>query len=374
VIFLPLFIVACGDSPDADERLLGIALTLPGEPPAGSQLASFAGVVEQAHELGSQVVEINIDWGSIQTGAGTFRDPQGQLAEANALQGGNRSVFLNITPYQTTYDARPAYLKALDWDDPSVALEYRNVIEFVLDEMPAIEGKVAHIMIGNEVEFASDEQWQAYADFLVAASEQVKSLYTTRHGGQTVTTSVKLALGVSESASAPWAAALWSLVDWVNVTYYPLHGTFQMKDPMEVATDLKRFLSWLDQQANLGANKLVLISELGYATSDTIAAATTTDGRQNQARFVQEVFRFWDAYADRIPSITFVWLADLSDTQVQGMLDNYGLTSPPLDQTTVDHLFAYFRTLGLFDSYGEPKPGAIQLSAESCARGWTACP
>jgi len=361
-------VVAAGD------RRMGVALTLPGDPQS-EQGDTIAWAAAEARALGAGIVEINIDWANIEIADGVYVDHEGQLATANAaLAGSDTEIHLNIAPYQTTYDARPAHLASLDWDDPLLPTAYRDVLSFTLDQLPALEGQVTHVMVGNEVEMESPAQWQAYADFLVSAYSEVKQMYSTRNPGREVTTSVKLALGYATSSDvAPWSAALWALGDWVNVTFYPLRDDFEVDLPAVAEPRLEGFFDWVDAQSALGPTKPVLLSEVGYPTADALQIADGHDGRCHQALFVQSLFSFWDDQAQRIPGVTFVWLSDLTEAQAEALLIGYGLTEAVLGPQMYFNLRAFFASLGLLDQRGVRKAGADQLLAESCARGFAEC-
>ncbi len=47
-----------------------------------------------------------------------------------------------------------------------------------------------------------------------------------------------------------------------------------------------------------------------------------------QAEFVKAVFTSWDTYRNEIRLVNFVWMHEMSKTQVQGMTAYYGVSSP----------------------------------------------
>ena len=136
----------------------------------------------------------------------------------------------------------------------------------------------------------------------------------------------------------------------VGITYYPLEGDFQFKDPSVVASDF-------DKMVELYSAKEIRFTECGYATG-----AATGSSEEKQKQFVEEVFKAWDKHETKIRHIDFTWMHDLSQEKVDEFKTLFGISSNAFGE--------YLRTLGFRSHEGVDKEGFIQLKAEAEKRGW----
>jgi hypothetical protein len=97
--------------------------------------------------------------------------------------------------------------------------------------------------------------------------------------------------------------------------------------------------------------------EAGYPSSPKLESSEA-----QQADFVRQAFRAWDAQAGRVALLNFTWLTDAPQASVEGWTDYYGLDDP--------RFAAFLATLGLRADDGRAKPALEVLAAESHARGW----
>jgi hypothetical protein len=80
------------------------------------------------------------------------------------------------------------------------------------------------------------------------------------------------------------------------------------------------------------------------------------------------MFNLWDAHADNINFMGFLWLTDLPDSVVTNLVSDYGANTLP----SLDAFKGYLQTTGLrtYPGTGTDKPGFTQLKKELSARGW----
>lgn len=103
--------------------------------------------------------------------------------------------------------------------------------------------------------------------------------------------------------------------------------------------------------------KPVYMMEVGYPSSSICQSS-----EQKQAEFIQQVFYAWDNYQDRIKYINFLWLHDLSASQVIRFQQYYGLSEPKFGE--------FLRTLGLrtYESTGVDKKAFSILVSQAKLR------
>ena len=104
----------------------------------------------------------------------------------------------------------------------------------------------------------------------------------------------------------------------------------------------------------------VYIQEAGFPTSGTNLSSVDM-----QAAFVDQMFSSWDAYATKIPFISFLRMNDLSLAAASSTAATYGLSGNP-------QFVAYLQTLG-FRSYTTPsafKSAWTNIQNRTHERGW----
>jgi hypothetical protein len=138
--------------------------------------------------------------------------------------------------------------------------------------------------------------------------------------------------------------------DAVLVTYYPLGDGFQVKPPTAAAKDLGGVVQQYP-------DKPIYLLESGCPSSSFLGSSEA-----QQAEFVREVFRFWDAHQRRLKAVNFIWLHDISDAQVQSYTKYYGIGQRAFAE--------YLGTLGLRSHDGKDKQAFQTLRQEAKSRGW----
>ena len=99
------------------------------------------------------------------------------------------------------------------------------------------------------------------------------------------------------------------------------------------------------------------VLEAGFPSSPKLESSEA-----QQAEFVRQAFRAWDAQAGRVALLNFTWLTDVPQASVEAWMDYYGMDEA--------RFAAFLATLGLRAADGRAKPALEVLAAESHARGW----
>jgi hypothetical protein len=142
-------------------------------------------------------------------------------------------------------------------------------------------------------------------------------------------------------------------IDVLGLTYYPLDSGYMAKKPSVVAGDFAAVFA-------LATNTPVYIQEVGYPTS-----ATCGGSAENQLIFIDNVFSAWDAYAAKIPFLSFLRMNDYSAAYAASEAALYGLGGNAA-------FVAYLQTLGL-RTYPAPssfKPAWAEIQDQTRLRGW----
>ncbi len=85
---------------------------------------------------------------------------------------------------------------------------------------------------------------------------------------------------------------------------------------------------------------------------------------ERQKEFVKQMFATWDAHAEQVKLVMFVWLHDLSVQDVEHYRTYNGISDKAF--------LSYLGTLGLRTHGGDgtDKPAFLALKAHAEARGW----
>jgi hypothetical protein len=351
---LILAAAACGGSPaptgadtsavePKDARHFGLHVT---ETESGGYDAAFA----VAKSAGMDVIPLALSWTQIQTDLGF----DGSVLDAANTYYGARNIPVHLTitsPINTNVAVVPSSVRGLALDDARVLAAFRVLLDSVHARLPRV--RLHTFVIGNEIDAtlaANAAAWSAFQTFFDSSRAYARKLW----GADLRVSSTITFNGIRQNA-APLTRFVNDL-DFLSVTYYPLNADFTVRPNSDVANDVALVLDRFP-------TKQVQLAEVGLPSSTTNGSSD-----DNQAAFVGEVFRVWDAHAARIPFVAYLWLSDLSEQSAESFVAYYGATGSP----DVERFKEYLRTLGLrrFAGAGSDKPAFTRLKAELSRRGW----
>lgn len=323
----------------ADGRLLGIDLTQPTN-------GDFSTIYYMAKAAGIGFVQLTPGWDDIEPLKGPYKDPQDNLAAAKAFysQEGLRVAF-SVSPLDTNIDRLPSDLKGKSFNDPEVIDRYDEMMNATLSKLDGVT--LLDVSIGNEVDISlgkDDAKWAQYTDFY----RQTKDYLKASHPNLTV--GVKATFYGLTRDNVQHLQELNENSDVVLVTYYPLSPDFTVRDPTAVKQDF-------DKICTLYPGKDIYFLEAGYPSSTLLSSSD-----EKQAEFVRQAFSAWDEHKDQIKVLNFVYMHDVSQSQLDTMVKYYGLNDPKFA--------AYLGTLGLRTNDGKDKPAWTAFKEEAKARGF----
>lgn len=320
-----------------DGRMLGIDLTQPSD-------SDFATSFFMAKEAGISFVQLTPGWDDIEPVNGTYNDPQENLDAATvfySLEG--LRVALSVSPLDTNIDRLPADLKGKPFNDPAVIDRYDEMMNATLSKLDNVT--LLDVSIGNEVDVSlgkDDARWAQYTDFY----RQTKDYIKASHPNMTV--GVKATFYGLTRDNVEHLQKLNENSDVILVTYSPHDLDFTVRDPSAVKQDF-------DNICALYPGKEIYFLEAGYPSSPLLNSSD-----EKQAEFINQTFAAWDEHKDQIKVINFVYMHDVSQSQLDTMVKYYGLNDPKFA--------AYLGTLGLRTSDGKDKPAWTAFKEAAKAR------
>ncbi len=299
---------------------------------SGAEQQTYDQAFQLARSVGVSAVPLLFPWKGIETAPGVFDGTLLDIMNAYYPAASTR-VSLTIATLNTNVNELPPDLAVLPFDDPAVLARFKHLLDFVFSRIPAVD--LLSLNIGNEVDnsLSGSTAYQRYTTFYAASAAYARSKRPGLRVG--VVATLEGLTGPSKSLLQSMNAAS----DVVSVTYYPMGGNFQVLSPTVVAGDVQALL---DAYPTLP----IYFQEVGYPSS---AACGSSESAQE--KFVQEIFKAWDAHADRIPFVAFLNQTDWSAADVDSLTKYYGLATPEFK--------GYLGSLGLrtWPGSGTDKPG-----------------
>jgi hypothetical protein len=303
-----------------NDILLGITVT----ETAGVE---FNEAFNLAKDVGLDVVGLPLAWDEIETSPENYGNVF--LGIANTYYPSqNVKLFLVISPIDTNNLRVPSDLRGKDFDDPEVISRFNSMIDYVLEELSAVE--LVSISIGNEIDIylgQDQEKWAQYEEFLKQTSSHIKSKKNIKTGTK-ATFKGLTKINIDELKSIN------NNLDVVMVTYYPLNPDFSVQDPSVVPGDINKLISIYNEE--------IQILEAGYPSSSSLGSSET-----KQAEFVSELFKVSNTNKDKIKIINLEWLHDKSSSEVNSFASYYGISNKNFKE--------YLGSLGLRTASGKDK-------------------
>jgi hypothetical protein len=319
-------------------RLLGIDITK-------SQSGTYDDAINLAKSVGIDFVALTLNWDMIETSPGVYDDTWLDVANLYYPAQGVKLALI-LSTIATVADCRPADLRLLAWNDTTVVQRYEKLIDHVLSRLPAVN--LMSLSIGSEVDIflgTNTVKWTEYTDFYNQTLVYVK----TKVSAQT-TVGVKTTFDGTVTNRTAQVQTLNANSETIFITYYPLNADFTVKNPDVVSADFASLIA-------LYPGRKILFLEIGYP-SGTLCASS----EELQRRFVENVFSAWDEHDDVVAAVNFVWLHDLSQSEVDWYAEFFGIFDPRFKE--------YLKTLGLHYSNGSEKTAFGELAIQAEARGW----
>lgn len=319
-------------------RTLSVDMTL-GE-------GGFDASLKAAKELGSQAGAITAYWNELEPDNGNYK-PLYYAQASQVFAKEKMSITAGINPIDTMALRLPSDLAGKKFNDPAVIDRYKKAVDFYLSQFKD-KKTIMSFVIGNEIDVylgTNKARWNEYEEFYKAVAPYVKSQLPDAVVG------IKYTQLNLVGQAKPYAQSLNQYTDAVMVTYYPLNNDFTVQSPTVVRRDV-------DAVMKLYPDKKVEFLEFGYPTSALIGSS-----EDKQAEFVREMFKAWDAYAGRIPIITFFGVSDLTKADLDMYVKYYNLGSQK-------NFGGYLGTLGLMKADGTHKKAFAVFQEEAKARDW----
>ena len=319
-------------------RLLGIDITK-------SQSGTYDDAINLAKSVGIDFVALTLNWDMIETSPGVYDDTWLDVANLYYPAQGMKLALI-LSTIATVADCRPADLRSLTWNDPSVVQRYKNLVDHTLSRLEEVS--LIALSIGSEVDgyLGTDiSKWNEYTDFYSQASAYVKTKVSSK-----TSVGVKTTFDSTVTRQPVLVQALNASSDTIFVTYYPLKADFTVKNPDVVSADFSSLIA-------LYPGRKILFLEIGYPSGALCASS-----EELQRRFVENVFSAWDEHDDVVAAVNFEWLHDLSQSEVDWYAEFFGISDPRFKE--------YIKTLGLRYSSGAEKTAFGELLMQADARGW----
>jgi hypothetical protein len=310
-----------------------------------------------ARDAGVQAVNVSVVWKTMETvpdagpdgggDAGGPSDFEPNLHIANLVFGGTTKVSLALLAVDPTGPELPSDLTGRPLDAPEVSARYNAAQDYVFGEIPDLS--LAMYVVGSEIDlaFATDAaKWSAYKTFFDAAAAYARTL----RPGVKVGTVVTLA---GAKAHPELVAPILQNADFLGLTYAPLQVDFTVRPVEGVRADVDAIVA-------LYPTTPLFFRQAGYPSSTDVGSSP-----DQQAAFVTELFRAWDAHQAQIPLMTFFTMNDYSPQAVTQLAQYYGSSDPKF--------LAYLGSVGLrtyAPASGTNKPGWDALVRAAAARGW----
>lgn len=359
-ISLIILLAGCGSGGD------GSAVVNPVQPPAvqGTRIlgmdvkevpsVNYAMAYNKATALGVREVSVSLDWSLLEPSVGNYDNTMPGIIDAfYPSQKGDLTLVLR--PLDTPGPSLPSELVGLAYNDPAVITAFGNFLTNLHAHLQNLNasGKLKWINVGNEIDayLGNDPvRWSQWQTFFKAAKAKIKSLW----GSNVEVSSIIQFSALSNVGKRALYLNLLPELDNAVLTYYPLNADFTMRPPSTVATDF-------DFMVTAIPGKTILLQECGYPSS-----SVNNSSEILQADFISSVFKAWDAHLTRIHLIDFAWQYDVSSTQINQWVIDFGMSGKPNETAFKE----YIGTLGLSNFDGTEKKALQRLRNELQIRKW----
>ena len=312
-----------------------------------SENNSYQTSITDAIQVGVKAISMHFDWNFLEPTSNSYQGMYLNIAN-DFYPAYGLGVSLIIAPIHNSSVNLPPDLQGLAFDNPLVVSRFKQLLDFVFEKIPNVN--LTTLVIGSEIDaYLGDdpEKWAQYTNFFrqIAAYAHQKRPYLN------VSTEFMFIQGYLGKAR-PFLDIINQYCDVIAVSYYPKTLEGMVMDPAVVTRHFKTIVDAF-------ANKPIQFLQLGYPSSSELQSS-----EELQAIFVQEFFKAWDLYSDRINLVRYTYLTDLDENTISNLSTYFGDQSPAFKQ--------FLSTLGLrtFSGNGIDKLAFAMLEDEVFARNW----
>ena len=346
-------------SSSSDSRLASIAIT----PPSQGGSLGFWENYEQALDLALSTGidlpgELPFYWSSFEHrsifGNVSYKD-ENTIKLIEMLKRKQLPVVISICPFETMNSRIPNDLAKLSYDDPKTIKRFKLFIDWVYEQTKGI--KAVAIVFGNEFDIhvgmlsvAGNNRWSELNRMVYQTKQYIKSLNRWKDAPFALEATYA---GLTADLSKDEMMKINRHADIIGVSYYPLADNIVL-DPSILNQHFKDLVS-------LYPDKKIDFYQYGYPSSEKINGSL-----EKQRRFIENSFKLWDRYKNRIRMMTFTWLYDLQQVHIKNE------SASVLGEVKPDQAFlAFIGSLGLHgQNVSEEKPAFVELKKQLKQRKW----
>ena len=290
----------------------------------------FDKAVNLAVGAGIQGVVLTSTWRSLEPSPQIY-DLTQMKAAIDYFTARHLQIYLGIQPLNTVAKETPSDLLAAPFDSPMMMSRFHNLLDQI---KPLLSSDVKYISIGNEVDVYLDANPPEWATYRVFYEDGLHYLHKNIPGMQVGVTTT---YGAASGPDLARIGALNAKSDVFVLTYYPIHGDFQVNGPQSPLADFTTMLT-------LSPRKPIVLQEVGYP-SDPLDGSSETQ----EAQFVTNAFSAWHAAGRKIRFMNYFLEHDFDKNTCATLAKYYGLGG--------DAAFkAYLCSVGLRRAGGAAKP------------------
>jgi hypothetical protein len=340
-----------------EDRLLGMDML------SQNETSTFGEDYILAKGAGVTVLHLALNWSSIEgAGVGTTSGAlNGQtLQTMNEFCAANScKIALVLRPVDASGLYLPSDLASTRFNSNTMKTRFKKLIDFVVTKIPL--SRLNTLMVGNELDMfdvskysATNAFWNDYSDFLFWIHNHIDTNYSGLKMGYVITLNGAIESDPASPNQQGVFLAWNGNVDQLGITYYPMEDIV-VKDPAVVSDD---FSALLLRYPSIP----VYVTEAGYPS-----ALTNNSNETKQAEFICNLFQSWDTHRDRIKTIAFLRLNDVSRSDAVILATPYNVSGPQYERF-VD----YLETLGLrhYGAKGTDKMAFKTMKVQANLRGF----
>lgn len=307
----------------------------------------FESSVVLAMEAGTEFIEINLAWNSLEENLGQYRDPFGEII-VNSTYYGSRGIDVAfcISPIDRHMNKTPQFLSQLPLDDSLVMQSFTDMIDWFMLIVPN-NVSIPYVSIGNLPDnYLNDSaSWRSYIGFYHYVAKHFRENYPDIVTG-VKTNAIKGVLGGNKY----WIDSINQFSDVVMLSYYPHDDQYRVMDTDIAIVQLKDI-------CNEFAGRRIFLNDVGYHSGSRYGRSS----QEKQAHFYHYLFAAWDSQIDQIERMRITWLHEQTTDTINAWRDLYGSNSAMIE---------YFSNLGIREYESKPKCAWLQIMEELDERNW----